>query len=154
MNVRLFIPLAIALLQPVCAIAIENGTAKIYTTSKAEGKYIDCSVSAPFSKYGQPLEGDAHIFIDLKHRFEKFIGFGGAITDASAEVYAKLPGEKQKEFIDAYYDDEKGIGYNLVRTHMNSCDFSSDNYIYIEEGDNSLESFDVSHDEKVPYSFD
>lgn len=148
MNVRLFIPLAIALLQPVCAIAIENGTAKIYTTSKAEGKYIDCSVSAPFSKYGQPLEGDAHIFIDLKHRFEKFIGFGGAITDASAEVYAKLPGEKQKEFIDAYYDDEKGIGYNLVRTHMNSCDFSSDNYIYIEEGDNSLESFDVSHDEK------
>lgn len=31
---------------------------------------------------------------------------------------------------------------------MNSCDFSSDSYTYVQENDNSLKSFTVSHDEK------
>jgi glucosylceramidase len=36
-------------------------------------------------------------------------GIGGAITDASATVFAKLTKENQQEFLDAYYDKEKGI---------------------------------------------
>lgn len=143
MAITAFWPLSL-----VSAADLDGAIADVYTTSKSEGKHIERSNSAPFEKYGQPLEGDAYIFIDAKHQFETFLGFGGAITDASAEVYAKLPEDKRKELIEAYYDDEKGIGYNLVRTHMNSCDFSSENYIYINEGDNSLNSFDVSHDER------
>ncbi len=143
MAITAFWPLSL-----VSAADLDGAIADVYTTSKSEGKHIKRSNSAPFEKYGQPLEGDAYIFIDAKHQFETFLGFGGAITDASAEVYAKLPEDKREELIEAYYDDEKGIGYNLVRTHMNSCDFSSENYIYINEGDNSLNSFDVSHDER------
>ena len=52
----------------------------------------------------------------------------------------------------AYYDTAKGIGYTIARTNMNSCDFSSDMYTYVKEGDKELKSFNIAHDErfKIP----
>ena len=74
------------------------------------------------------------------------MGIGGAITDASAEIFAKLSKEKQAEFLDAYYDKQKGIGYSLLRTTIQSSDFSSGSYSYIEEGDKDLKTFSIDHD--------
>lgn len=48
----------------------------------------------------------------------------------------------------AYYDTVKGIGYTDGRTNMNSCDFSSDLYAYVKNGDKDLQSFNIAHDEK------
>ena len=62
------------------------------------------------------------------------MGIGGAITDASAEIFAKLSKEKQTEFLNAYYDKNEGIGYSLLRTTIQSSDFSSGSYSYIEGG--------------------
>lgn len=31
---------------------------------------------------------------------------------------------------------------------MNSCDFSSDSYVYIQDGDKDLKTFDIEHDRK------
>jgi glucosylceramidase len=71
------------------------------------------------------------------------------LTDASAETFYKLPVEKQEEILNAYFDPERGIGYNLCRTNINSCDFSSDSYAYAEtDGDVSLEHFSIEHDRK------
>jgi glucosylceramidase len=88
------------------------------------------------------------IFVNPDKKFQTFMGIGGAITDASAEVFAKLSPEKQTEFINAYYSKDKGIGYSLIRTNMSSCDFSSDVYDYINEGDKNLNSFTIEHDKK------
>ena len=79
-------------------------------------------------------------------QYQKFIGIGGAITDASAEVFFKLSKEKQKEFLDAYYDKEKGIGYTLARTNIHSCDFSSGSYTYVSNESKDLNSFSIEHD--------
>jgi len=76
------------------------------------------------------------------------VGIGGALTDAAAETLAKLPTQKQEEVLNAYYNDKTGIGYTLARTNINSCDFSSDSYTYVTDGDSLLKSFNVSHDEK------
>jgi glucosylceramidase len=101
-----------------------------------------------FVELKQPLETQVCIFVNPDKKFQTFMGIGGAITDASAEVFAKLPPYKQSEFIEAYYSKEKGIGYSLIRTNMSSCDFSSDMYDYIKEGDKSLNSFSIEHDKK------
>src|SRR5665811_1492621 len=53
----------------------------------------------------------------------------------STETFAKLPKKKQQELLQAYFDKEKGIGYTLARTNINSCDFSSGSYTYVTEGD-------------------
>jgi len=123
-------------------------TVTIYTTAEKSGMRIAKTGTADFADFGQPNEGQVCIFVDPTHSFQTLLGIGGAVTDASAETYAKLPANLQKQFITAYYDTVNGIGYNLARTNINSCDFSSDSYTYVKDGDKDLTSFDISHDKK------
>ncbi len=82
------------------------------------------------------------------------MGIGAALTDASAETFYKLPKEKQDQFMEAYFNVEKGIGYSLGRTTIHSCDFSSGSYTYIEEGDAELKTFSIEHDAtfRIPFT--
>ena len=43
---------------------------------------------------------------------------------------------------------DENMRYNLVRIPIDSCDFSLGNYTYVEEGDETLETFDISRDKK------
>ena len=72
-------------------------------------------------------------------------GFGGAFTEASAVNFSLLNDEAKDEFLEGYFGDS-GLRYVLGRMHMNSCDFGLGDYAYVKEGDESLESFDISHD--------
>ena len=68
----------------------------------------------------------------------------------SAETFYKLPSRQAKEFLEAYFG--KNLQYNLIRTSMNSSDFSSGSYTYVEENDKALKTFNIQHDEqyKIP----
>ncbi|HSC52056.1 MAG TPA: glycoside hydrolase family 30 protein [Phnomibacter sp.] len=124
----------------------------VYATTKATNDRIKFKGSYPLTNFGQPLETQPCVFIDPQHKFQTFIGVGGAITDASAETFFKMPPAVQKELMHAYYDTVNGIGYRMLRTNINSCDFSSDSYVYVKDGDADLKSFNVAHDEryKIP----
>jgi glucosylceramidase len=119
-----------------------------YTTADTLDLRISLTDSLSFNKHDQPVETQTVVFVDPQNAFQTFMGIGGAITDASAETFAKLPENKKEEFVKAYYDTKNGIGYNLARTHINSCDFSSESYTYVKEGDAELKSFDVAHDKQ------
>ncbi len=118
----------------------------VYTTSDSTKTRIAQTGKATFAAAKQPLETEICVFVRPEKTFQTFIGIGGAITDASAEVFAQLSTEKQQEFLDAYYNKEKGIGYSLLRTTIHSTDFSSASYTYIKEGDKSLSTFSIDHD--------
>ena len=100
-----------------------------------------------------PTEKDAEIYIDPSKTFQTVLGIGGALTDASAETFYKLPKDKQQEILKAYYDPRSGIGYTLGRTHINSCDFSSESYTYVNDGDKELKSFNIARDLKYRIPF-
>ncbi len=117
----------------------------VYTTSINSDKRLTLVEALGFTVAEQPLEREISIFVNPQKRFQTFIGIGGAITDASAEIYSKLPANKQEELMNAYYGD-KGIDYTLMRTTIHSSDFSSESYIYIDEGDKELNSFSIEHD--------
>ncbi len=126
-----------------------NKKADVYTTADATDLRLSkTETGLKFSNFGQPLETQVCIFVDPTRSFQTFLGIGGAITDASAETFAKLPKEKQQEVLDAYYDPVKGIGYTIARTNIHSCDFSSGSYTYVEDGDKELKTFSVAHDEQ------
>ena len=78
--------------------------------------------------------------------YQTFGGIGGAFTDTSATVWNSMPEKKKEEFIQAYFDRKNGIGYTVGRLTIASCDFSTENYTYVKEGDKTLNSFDISHD--------
>jgi len=125
----------------------------VYTTAKDTNFRISPTDKANFKAVGQPKETQICVFVDPSRQFQSFLGIGGALTDASAEVFAKLPKEKQREIITAYYDNKNGIGYTLARTNIHSCDFSSGSYIYVDEGDKELKSFTVKHDQQYRIPF-
>jgi glucosylceramidase len=93
------------------------------------------------------LETELSIFVNPNKTFQTLVGIGGAITDASAEVFAHLSPVKQVELLQAYYASD-GIGYSLLRTTIHSCDFSKESYTYIKEGDKGLSSFSIAHDKE------
>ena len=89
------------------------------------------------------------ITLDPNVKYQQIEGFGGAFTDSAASVLQKMPAAKQEEMMRAYFDPEKGIGYTLCRTHINSCDFSLENYAYDETpGDTDLKNFSIDRDKK------
>jgi glucosylceramidase len=125
----------------------------VYTTAKNTDYRISLTDSLSFSPMGQPLETQICVFIDPSKKFQFFIGIGGALTDASAETFYKLPKASQQELLKAYYDTVNGIGYTIGRTNINSCDFSSDTYTYVADNDATLKTFSLSHDEKYKIPF-
>ncbi len=120
----------------------------VYTTALASKSRMQATDTLKFAAHGQPVEKEIYIFVDPSKSFQTFLGIGGAITDASAETFAKLPGGAQEELLKAYYDPQNGIGYTLARTNIHSCDFSSASYTYVSDGDKELKTFSVEHDKK------
>ena len=126
----------------------------VYTTADKTDNRLSTTGKVAFKRMGQPLESQTCVFVDPTKRFQTILGIGGALTDASAETFAKLSSAKQREILDAYFDPNKGIGYTLGRTHIHSCDFSSASYTYVDEGDTALKSFSVEHDRqfRIPFT--
>ena len=125
----------------------------VFTTADSTKLRLTRTEPLHFSPFGQPNEGQPCVFIDPARQFQTFVGIGGALTDASAETFAKLPKAKQDEFLTAVFDPEKGIGYSMARTNINSCDFSSEMYTYVADGDRDLKTFDLAHDERFKMPF-
>lgn len=125
----------------------------VHTTADKTNYRLSRTETLTFKRMGQPLETQICVFVDPSKKYQTILGIGGALTDASAEVFAKLPAAKQQEFIDAHYDPRKGIRYTLARTNIHSCDFSSASYTYVNEGDKELRSFSVDHDKRFRIPF-
>lgn len=80
--------------------------------------------------------------------FQTFEGFGGAITDAAGSVYAQMNESQKRQLMEAYFAPEK-MGYNRVRIHMDSCDFSTGMYEAMSNPeDRELNSFSFARTEK------
>ena len=133
--------------------SLEGKQVAVYTTAEKTDYRISATGTATFKHLGQPLETQVCVFVDPAKTFQTHIGIGGALTDASAETFAKVPQDKQQEILQAYFDREKGIGYTFGRTNIHSCDFSSGSYTYVAEGDKELRTFSIEHDRQFRLPF-
>jgi len=148
-----YLPVNSASAQKAMPYSAQNKKVQVYITEQGSNNRLTNTGTLTFSAQPQPEEATISVFVDPSQTFQTMIGVGGALTDASAETFYKLPKDKQKELLTAYYDKDKGIGYTLARTHIQSCDFSGESYSYVKEGDGSLKTFDISHDEKYRIPF-
>ncbi|CAH8287004.1 glucosylceramidase [Mariniflexile fucanivorans] len=136
------------------SINMDSISGKVYTTAHHTSLKLSETGTLKFEDFKQPLETDAAINVDASKEFQTFLGIGGALTDAAAETFFKLTEENQAKFLEAYYNQEKGIGYSLGRTTIHSCDFSTASYNYVEEGDSELKTFNIDHDRtyRLPFT--
>jgi glucosylceramidase len=121
----------------------------VWRSARATGDRLAAQPPVSFEPMPQPDEVLPTVIVDPAKTFQTVEGIGGALTDAAAETFAKLPSDAQARLLEAYFDADKGIGYSLARTHINSCDFSSESYAYVERaGDTDLSSFTLEPDRR------
>ena len=143
---RLLLLLLLTTLARPAATQVPGRRAIVYTTAESTSFRLTPTDTVTFKPSELTSEGKVYVFVDPRKTFQPFIGIGGALTDAAAETFAKLPAAAQDEVITAYYSADRGIGYTLGRTNIHSCDFSSESYTYVAEGDKDLSSFSIAHD--------
>ena len=110
----------------------------------------ESNYSQQIIKFRKDTEGIENEIVNLypQYSFEKFEGFGGAITDSAAYVYSLMDEKDKKTLIDTYFSKHK-MNYRLVRIHMDSCDFSTEMYEAVSDPDDrELKSFSFERTEK------
>ena len=120
----------------------------VYTTASETDFRLSLTNTSSFERAPQARENEVSIFVNPNKTFQNFIGIGAAITDASAEVFARLSKEKQAHFLKSYFHTQEGIGYSLLRTTIHSADFGRGSYTYITDQDKELKTFSIEHDKK------
>jgi glucosylceramidase len=123
--------------------------ARIYVTAPSPLQLLADRGFSAFEPLEQPDENYPTIIIDPGRSFQTIEGFGGAFTDAAADVFAALPAASQEAFLKASFDPVEGNGYTLCRTTIHSCDYAAGMYTYDDvPGDKALAHFSIEHDRK------
>ena len=113
---------------------------KIETNAKRNLHFSEVNIKS--AKLTEKVEFKT-IMVYPEKEYQKFLGFGGAVTQSSNHAFLKLNEEKQSQFIKDYYSKE-GLNYSWVRLPIASCDFSTKTYSYSNKKD--LSDFSIKED--------
>ena len=113
-NTRMATGKSVQPVEPAASFSVEGKDVAVYTTADNSNHRLSATGTVAFKHMAQPLETEICVFVDPARRFQTILGIGGALTDASAETFAKLPIAKQQEILRAYFDVNNGIGYTLA----------------------------------------
>ena len=80
-------------------INYNNRKLQVYTTAKDTELRLTKTSEQVFNNKVQPLETEIAVFVNPKKTFQKYLGIGGAITDASSEVFSKLNALQQNKLL-------------------------------------------------------
>ena len=91
------------------------------------------------------------IEVDPSHAYQEMIGFGGAMTDASAFlIQNKMSPADRERLLQDLFGRDSGIGFSFVRVPMGASDFSITHYSYDDvpagESDSTLRRFSIDAD--------
>ena len=123
----------------------------VYVTKKDSGQRLSKQETKQFRQDIHQQE-DRLLIVHPRETFQRILGFGGAVTEAAGYTWQRLGEKNKKKILEAYFGKE-GICYNFCRTPIQSCDFAMENYSYVKEGDQSLESFTTKRDEEYIIPF-
>lgn len=124
---------------------------RVIRTAKDTGERL--KELAPLEIEKQVVKSEYQVLIKPEISYQTHIGFGGAVTEATTfTLAAQMNDVARKEVISAYFS-KTGLGYNLVRIHMNSSDFSLENYTYVIPNDEHLVTFDISREDRYVIPF-
>ena len=68
----------------------------VYTTADSTNYRLTVTDTIQFKELLQPLETQVCVFTDPDKTYQTFMGIGGALTDASAETFSKIPEPNKK----------------------------------------------------------
>ncbi len=123
--------------------------AKQITTYAIGGKAIvEEHILSVTSEADEPkhLESNViNLYPDLT--FQEIEGFGGALTDTVGYLYSKMNETDKKQFLEDHFGKD-GQHYRFIRMHMDSCDYSLEEYQAVADpiADPELTTFSIERD--------
>ncbi len=119
-----------------------------YLTARDTGDRLSSKKTEDLCPAKNCVDSSVSVFPDIL--FQTWEGFGGAWTEATADALSRVSPENRSRALRAYFDPKEGFGYDLCRTHMNSCDFALGNYACCDQpGDSGLTSFSLERESKL-----
>lgn len=103
-----------------------------------------------------PDNATAVIDVDENTTYQEMVGFGGAMTDASAYLLDNKLGAQRDAIMHELFGRNPGLGLSFVRVPMGASDFSSTQYTYDDmpagQTDSILANFSIAPDrtDKLP----
>lgn len=96
----------------------------------------------------QPAEAPSNdvIALDPSRTYQDMLGFGGALTDASAYMINQLDASAREKFLHELYHPSE-LGLEVTRVCVGSSDYAASMYSYDEgDPDPELQRFSIDHD--------
>ncbi len=83
------------------------------------------------------------------YTFQTMEGFGCALTESSCYLLSKLSREERRKTLSLWFSKE-GMNASFVRMHIDSCDYSLEEYQAVKDpiADPELLTFSIDHDRK------
>ena len=126
-------------------------TGKQYITYHVNGRTVTETGEFPveYERTDMRLIESNVINLYPEFEFQEIEGFGGAMTESSAYLLMQMGEKERKEALQDIFV-EGGLGFCFVRIHMDSCDYSLDEYQAVPDpvADPELETFSIDRDRK------
>jgi len=124
----------------------KNYQASVYQTSQAGDNLKLLPQNEVLTNKEEATKINLQLFPETE--YQKYYGFGASFTESSAWNLATIPVKARKEVLSKLFSPTQGAGFTLTRTHINSSDYSNTHYTYVEENDQTLQSFSINEDLK------
>jgi glucosylceramidase len=141
--------------QPVIPFDPAPDRARIWVTTGDGARLLDPESTPLFAVSSD--SGGVVIRVDASRRYQQMIGWGAALTDASAYLMRhSMTPEARTALLAELFGREKGIGFSFIRVPMGASDFSMRHYSYDDvpagQSDSMLVRFsiDVDKTDRLP----
>lgn len=145
-------------------VGTEPVQAQVATVNGEPAVYL--SIPGDFVKFDRQEEGAAKVYgvsqldnasgtvieVDAGTTHQQILGWGAAMTEASAINLWDMPEELRNQVMVSLFDEDEGIGLNILRQPNGISDFSTDpNFSYAPVRDDlTLEHFTLGkHEEQI-----
>lgn len=124
---------------------------KQITTFSANGlaypNQVDLPVTLEADETKQIESGVINLYPDIT--FQNIDGFGGSMTETSAYLLSKMDEETRRKALEDYFGPH-GNHYKFIRVHIDSCDYSLEEYAAVEDpiADPELKTFSLKRDQQ------
>ena len=102
--------------------------AEVWLTTGSRTHLLARQPDLPLGSHAK--RGDVVIDVDERITYQTMVGFGAAVTDASAYLLNHTLGSGRDAVMRELFDPSAGLGLSFMRVPMGASDFSSTHYSY------------------------
>jgi glucosylceramidase len=135
---------ALPLVAKSTAHAGQSEATLVWTTSKNrrfESVTPTQWTAANFGSHGKQIR------VDPARRYQRILGFGAALTDASCYLISQLSSQERQALLDEFFGPS-GLRFSVCRTCIGASDYSNSAYTFDDSAapDPDLKNFSIDHD--------